>query len=70
MSKMSWISHLCETNNKKELIEEVGIDMADGFLKAHKKMRDNRNQPVYKELNKIHDEMLKLDIKLNKLGKK
>ena len=53
MSKMSWISYLCETNNKKELIEEVGIDMADGFLEAHKKMGDNRNQPVYKELNKI-----------------
>ena len=44
--------------------------MADGFLEAHKKMRDNRNQPVYKELNKIHDEMLKLDIKIDKLGKK
>ncbi len=70
MSKMSWISHLCETNNRKELIEEVGIDMADGFLEAHKKMRDNRNQPVYKELNKIHDEMLKLDMKIDKLGKK
>ena len=70
MSKMSWISHLCETNNRKELIEEVGIDMADGFLEAHKQMRKNRNQPAYKELNKIHDEMLKLDIKLNKIGKK
>ena len=53
MSKMSWISHLCETNNRKELIKEVGIDMADGFLEAHKQMRDKRNQPVYKELNKM-----------------
>ena len=59
MSKMSWISHLCETGNKKELIEEVGKELADGFLKAHNKMRDNRNNPAYDKLNKIHDEMQK-----------
>ena len=30
MSKMSWISHLCETNNRKELIAELGnTEIAD-----------------------------------------
>ena len=57
MSKMSWISHLCETNNRKGLIEEVGIEMADGFLEAHNTMRENRDNPAYDKLNKIHDEM-------------
>ena len=59
MSKMSWISYLCETGNKKELIEEVGIELAEDFLKAHKQMRNNRDNPAYNKLNKIHDEMQK-----------
>jgi len=59
MGKMSRISYLCETNNRKELIEELGIEIADGFLEAHKKMRENRDNPEYKELNEIHDEMQK-----------
>ena len=29
MSKMSYISYLCESGNKKELVEEVGIELAD-----------------------------------------
>tara|TARA_R100000353_G_scaffold126625_1_gene89914 strand:+ start:1339 stop:1632 length:294 start_codon:yes stop_codon:yes gene_type:complete len=59
MSKMSWISHLCETGNRKELIEEVGIELADDFLKAHNQMRDNKDNPAYDKLNEIHDEMQK-----------
>ena len=59
MSKMSWISYLCETGNKKELIEEVGIELAEGFLEAHNKMRENKNNPAYYKLNQIHDEMQK-----------
>ena len=31
MSKMSWISYLCENNLKDELIKEVGVDFANGF---------------------------------------
>ena len=57
MSKMSWISYLCETGNKKELEEEVGKELADGFLKAHKQMRDNRDLPEYDKLNEIHDRL-------------
>ena len=63
MSKMSWISYLCETGNKKELIEEVGKELANGFLKAHNEMRENKDNPAYNKLNEIHDEMQK---KVNK----
>tara|TARA_R100000664_G_scaffold13144_1_gene21091 strand:- start:504 stop:707 length:204 start_codon:yes stop_codon:yes gene_type:complete len=56
---MSWISYLCETGNKKELINEVGKKLAEGFLKAHNQMRENRNNPAYNKLNEIHDEMQK-----------
>ena len=59
MSKMSWISYLCENNLKDELIKEVGVDFAIGFLEAHEQMRDNKNNPAYDKLNKIHNEMQK-----------
>jgi len=59
MSKMSWISYLCETGNKKELINEVGKELAEGFLKAHNQMRENKDNPAYNKLNEIHDEMQK-----------
>ena len=57
MSKMSWISYLCENNLKDELIKEVGVDFAIGFLEAHKQMREKKNEPAFKVLNNIHDEM-------------
>lgn len=59
MSKMPWISYLCENNLKDELIEFLGDDLAIGFLEAHEQMRDNKNNPAYDKLNKIHDEMQK-----------
>jgi hypothetical protein len=60
MSKMSWISYLCENNMRDELIEEVqSIEVADNFLEAHKRMRDNRDSPAYKTLNEIHDKFQK-----------
>ena len=59
MSKMSWISYLCESGNTKELIEEVGEELANQFLHAHNQMRDNRDNPAYDKLNEIHDEMQK-----------
>jgi|TARA_R100001530_G_scaffold35134_1_gene27429 hypothetical protein len=58
MGKMSWISYLCESGNREELIKEVGsVEIADNFLNAHNQMRENREKPAYKELNKIHDKM-------------
>jgi len=60
MSKMAWISYLCETDNKKELIEEVqSIEIAENFLEAHKRMRENRGNPAYQTLNDIHDRFQK-----------
>ena len=59
MGKMSYISYLCEYNKKKELIEMVGVGLANGFLEAHKTIRNNKNNPAYDKLNKIHDEMQK-----------
>ena len=59
MSKMSWISYLCENDLKDELIEEVGVEFAIGFLEAHKQMRERKNEPAFKVLNKIHNEMQK-----------
>jgi len=59
MSKMSWISYLCESGNTKELIEEVGEELANQFLHAHNQMRNNRDNPAYNKLNEIHDEMQK-----------
>ena len=55
MGNMAWISHLCETENIKGLIEELNThqltaltgktseQIAKGFIDAHKKMRNNRN---------------------------
>ena len=58
MSKMSWISYLCENNMRDELIEEVqSIEVAENFLEAHKIMRENRGNPAYNKLNEIHDKM-------------
>jgi len=57
MGKMSWISYLCESDNREALIEEVGVELADGFLHAHNQMRKNKDNPAYDKLNKIHDEM-------------
>ena len=57
MSKMPYISWLCEHDKKEELIDEVGIEMAEEFLKAHKKMRENKDNPAYKKLNEIHNQM-------------
>lgn len=57
MSKMSWISYLCESGNKKQLVEEIGEELANQFLHAHNQMRENKDNPAYDKLNKIHDKM-------------
>ena len=50
MGKMSRISYLCETDNMKELIEEVGTELAQGFMLAHKEMRSKINDPAFSKL--------------------
>ena len=69
MSKMSWISHLCEKGDKKALIEELNMtdltaltgktveEVADGFIKAHNTIKKRKNENAYKVLNKIQTEM-------------
>jgi hypothetical protein len=59
MGKMSYIHHLCETDNKKGLIEELGSTrMAEGFLEAHKEMRDKANTVAFGKLNELVDDSL------------
>jgi hypothetical protein len=57
MGKMSYIHYLCEKENLKELIEEVGSEViAKQFIDAHRIMRENRDTVAFKNLNKIADE--------------
>tara|TARA_Y100001951_G_scaffold100080_1_gene102970 strand:+ start:99 stop:347 length:249 start_codon:yes stop_codon:yes gene_type:complete len=66
---MSWISYLCENEMREELIREVSEcaeslgrtseEVADGFLKAHKEIRLQKNNPAFGALNDIHDNMQK-----------
>ena len=67
MGSMSYISYLCENKKEKELIEYLNKDgltkltgksskeLAQGFIKAHKKIKENKNNPAYKKLNEIHE---------------
>ena len=59
MSNMSYISYLCEKNDKKALSEEIGEELANHFLHAHNQMRENKGNPAYDKLNSIHDKMQK-----------
>ena len=57
---MGYIHYLCEQGNRKELIEELGsIRMADGFLQAHREMREQEDNKAFGKLNEIVDESLK-----------
>jgi len=59
MGKMSYIHYLCETNNKKELIEELGSTrMAEGFLQAHKRIRNEANTSAFGKLNELVDKSI------------
>jgi maltose-binding protein MalE len=59
MGRMSYIAKLCEDNNLKELTEEVGsVEVAQAFIDAHTEMRLQKNNPAFKKLNEIHDDMM------------
>ena len=53
MSKMSWISYLCDNNMDKELIEFVGIDSAIGLLEEHRQIKGNK--PIFKGKREVYD---------------
>jgi hypothetical protein len=65
MGKMKEISMYCEDEDFDGLVKFLhnhgdnsmrsSINMAAGFMLAHKKMRDNRKDEAYKVLNNIHD---------------
>tara|TARA_R110002012_G_scaffold320710_1_gene545083 strand:- start:274 stop:528 length:255 start_codon:yes stop_codon:yes gene_type:complete len=59
MGRMSYIHHLCETDNKKGLIEELGSTrMAEGFLEAHREMRGQMGSVTFGKLNEIVDDSI------------
>ena len=58
MSRMPYIAKLAEDKNLKELTEEVGsVEVAQGFIDAHKEIRLQKNNPAFKKLNEIADKM-------------
>ena len=60
MSRMPYIAKLAEEGNLKELTEEVGsVEVAQAFIDAHTEMRLQKNNPAFKKLNEIADEMQK-----------
>ena len=71
MSVMKKISMLCENEDKEGLINYLNMvdltsltgksseTIANDFIKAHKKMRKERDKDPFKQLNKIHDELHK-----------
>tara|TARA_R100000656_G_scaffold11363_1_gene12095 strand:- start:344 stop:619 length:276 start_codon:yes stop_codon:yes gene_type:complete len=59
MGKMGYIHYLCETDNRKELIEEVGsTEIADQFLFAHKQIRLRKDEAAFDKLNEIVDDTI------------
>ena len=65
MSYMKQISLYCEDDDMEGLVNFLhnhgdnsmrsSINMAAGFMIAHKEMRDNRENEAYGVLNNIHD---------------
>lgn len=66
MATMSWIAHLANEGNIKELSEEVGYEVAKEFIEAAKTIKENKDEPAYKNLNKIQNEMIEHAKKKNK----
>jgi|10_taG_2_1085330.scaffolds.fasta_scaffold00292_14 hypothetical protein len=68
MSKMPYIAYLAENGMLKELTEEVGsTQVAQGFINAVEEIRENANNPAYKNLNKIQDKAVNIGKKNRKL---
>ena len=61
MARMPYIAYLAENEMEKELIEEVGdVHIAKGFIEAAREIREKRDEPAYKNLNKIHQKAVKI----------
>ena len=73
MSKMSYIAYLCKEDDKETLIDELNMsgltkltgktveEVADGFIAAYNNIRLQKNNPAFKKLNEIQDEMLEFE---------
>ncbi len=67
MSYMKEISLLCENDDMDGLVEllydngsnsmKTAMNLANGFMIAHKEMRDRHEDEAYKVLNNIHDKL-------------
>ena len=73
MSYMKEISLLCENDDMDGLVEllydngsnsmKTAMNMAAGFMVAHKEIRDRHEDEAYKVLNNIHDKIQQKDEK-------
>ena len=73
MSKMSYIAYLCKEDDRESLINELNMsgltkltgktveEVADGFIAAYNNIRLQKNNPAFKKLNEIQDEMLEFE---------
>ena len=69
MSYLKEISLLCENDDIDGLVEllydngsnsiRTAMNLANGFMIAHKEMRDRHEDEAYKVLNNIHDKIQK-----------
>lgn len=69
MSYLKEISLLCENDDIDGLVEllydngsnsiRTAMNLANGFMIAHKEMRDRHEDEAYKVLNNIHDKLQK-----------
>ena len=61
MTNMKKISMMCEQENLEKLTEYLdgNMNMAIGFMLAHKEMRMKSKDNAYKVLNNIHDKLQK-----------
>ena len=67
MSYLKEISLLCENDDIDGLVEllydngsnsiRTAMNLANGFMIAHKEMRDRHEDEAYKVLNNIHDKL-------------
>jgi len=61
MARMPYIAYLAENEMLKELSEEIGdMEMAKGFIEAAREIREKREEPAYTNLNRIHQEAVKI----------
>ena len=69
MGKMGYIAYLAENNMKEELIAELGSSrIANGFIEAANRIRENKENEAYKVLNKLQQQHIEEYESVNKKG--